>query len=478
MLKTSFYRCILHLVTLGSAVLLPACRENPAGSDATDASTPQAYNPDWTAASHGNGTPPNYSAVFPQEAVNAIEITMTSAQWTAIRANMRVLWGVDFGGAGGAVPGGGFHSVEPDYQSVSVKFNGKVWKNVGYRLKGNSSLSQAWRQGNYKLPFRLQFDEFEDSIPAIKNQRLFGFKEVSMSPGWSDASLIREKVTADIFRAAGIPAAQTAFYRVSIDLGAGLKYCGVYTMVEVIDDTMVKEQFGEDAGNIYKPESNFTAFRQEQFEKKNNETAPNWTDVQSTIAALMNPIRTSNPQLWRSGLEAGFNIDHFIKWLAVNNAIVNWDTYGAISHNYYLYNHSAKGLTWIPWDHNQSMTGNPGITLTPGAGTGPGGRSGLSLSMNEVANNWPLIRLVADDAVYLKRYHDHLRAFRDDVFSESRMNALFDKYHALVTPHAIGANGEQPGYTYLQSSAAFTSALPALKAHVTARRALLAQFLP
>ncbi|MES2340275.1 MAG: CotH kinase family protein, partial [Pseudomonadota bacterium] len=45
-----------------------------------------------------------------------------------------------------------------------------------------------------------------------------------------------------ILRMAGVPAAQTAFYRVFIDFGAGLKYCGVYTMVEVIDDTMVKDQ--------------------------------------------------------------------------------------------------------------------------------------------------------------------------------------------------------------------------------------------
>jgi spore coat protein H len=349
------------------------------------------------------------------------------------------------------------------------------WKNVGYRLKGNSSLSSAWRAGNYKLPFRLQFDEFEDSLPAVKNQRLYGFKEVSMSPGFADQSLIREKVTADLLRTAGIPAARTAFYRVFVDFGAGRKYCGVYTMVEVVDDTMIEDQFGEDAGNIYKPESNFAAFNPAQFEKKNNEAASSWADVQAFINALNAPTRTTDPAGWRSALEATFNMDHFLKWLAINNAMVNWDTYGAIAHNYYLYHHSTRKLTWIPWDHNQSLSGNPGITGTVQGGQGP--RLGLSLSMNEAGANWPLARAVAQDSVYFARYRSHMKVFVGTVFTESAMSAMFDRAHALIAPFVVGVNGEQPGYTFT-SAAQFTAALPALKAHVSTRRALVTSWIP
>ena len=163
--------------------------------------------------------------------------------------------GVMPGGPGGGVPGGNGGAApdfgeEPEYFESSIKFNGKTWKNVGFRLKGNSTLSYTWKSGIYKLPFRLKFDEFEDDHPEIKDQRLFGFKDVSFSAAVKDNSLIREKVTADIFRMAGIPAARTAFYKVYIDFGEGLKYCGIYAAGEVIDDTMVKYQFGEDNGNI------------------------------------------------------------------------------------------------------------------------------------------------------------------------------------------------------------------------------------
>ncbi len=140
--------------------------------------------------------------------------------------------------------------------------------------------------GIYKLPFRLNFDKFEDVFPGIKNQHFYGFKELSFSPSFRDQSLMREKVTPDIFRLAGIPAAQTAFYRVYIDFGSGLKYCGVYTVVEIPDDNMIKEQFGEEKGNIYKPESKLTGFILKEFDKKNNETAADYSDVIAFISAL------------------------------------------------------------------------------------------------------------------------------------------------------------------------------------------------
>lgn len=33
---------------------------------------------------------------------------------------------------------------EPNYIAVSLKFNGKTWKKVGFRLKGNSTLMMSW----------------------------------------------------------------------------------------------------------------------------------------------------------------------------------------------------------------------------------------------------------------------------------------------------------------------------------------------
>jgi spore coat protein CotH len=281
-----------------------------------------------------------------------------------------------------------------------------------------------------------------------------------MSPAFKDNSLIREKVTADIFRIAGIPAAQTAFYKTYIDFGEGLKYCGVYTMLETIEDEMLKAQFGEDKGNVYKPESNFLTFNQNQFEKKNNEELADWSDVKATITALNDPIRTTNSAQWRSNLEKMFNVDHFIKWLAVNTTMVNWDTYGAIAHNHYLYNHSTKKLTWIPWDNNEALTNNIRVQL----------------SLSGVAPNWPLIRFVAEDAVYYTKYKVYVKEFNDNVFTTSKMSELFDKNTALITPFVNGTEKEQAPYSNLSNLSNFTAALPVLKQHVVNRNLAVSDF--
>jgi spore coat protein H len=470
----------IGLFILTAALLSTSCKKTAITNTGNGGASTDSlkYNADWTYATHGNSSQ-DYTVVFPQNAVNTLEITMTAAQWTSVRNNMKTLFGADFG-SNINLPPPGTSTTEPDYVDVTLKFNGKTWKNVGYRLKGNSTLRTAWTQGNYKLPFRLNFDKFEDKYPGITNQHFYGFEELSFSPGAKDPTLIHEKLAADVFRQAGIPAAVTAFYKVFVDFGSGLKYCGIYTAVELPDDNMAKSQFGEESGNMYKPESNFLNFNQSVFEKKSNETAADYTDVKTFITALNSSTRTIDPAKWRTDLEAIFNMEHFLKYLAINNTIVNWDSYGVMAHNYYLYNHSTKKLTWIPWDHNEAFAGSPGITGTvivgpPGPG---GGMKGLSLTMNEVSSSWPLLRHVADDPVYFAKYKAYMKSFKDNVFTETYMNGLIDKYQSLISSFVIGTNGEKPGYTYITSESAFTGSFPALKAHVVSRRALVTTFVP
>lgn len=439
-------RRILRRLSL-SLILFASCRGNLDPAD---------YNPDWTTATHGL-TPANYAVVFPQDSVNRIDIIMTAAEWAAIRQNMTSLWGFDFGAK--RTTFAPFPASEPDYVDVTVRFNGKVWKHVGFRLKGNATLQFSWNQGIYKLPFRLKFDEFDGRYPETWNQRLYGFRDLSMANNAYDESLMREKGGDDVFRLAGVAAARAAYYRVYIDFGQGLAYNGVYTMVEVIEDTMLPDQFGEKGGNLYKPNSTLQTFVASEFPRQNNLTSTNYSDIQALITALNNnSLRTGNPAQWRASLEAVFNVDHFLKYLAVNTAVGSPDAYGINAHNFYLYNHSSKKLTWIPWDQNGAFY------------------EGLSLGMTEVDSSSPLIRYLIDDPVYYERYRTHLRTFDNTVFTQVMMDGLFDKYHNMIAPYVIGPNGEQPGNTFT-SSTEFTDALPAFKAYVASRRALLEEFL-
>lgn len=456
---------------------------------------------------------PNYNLVFPQGRVNTIEITLPKAAWDSIRLDMKSKFKSEFGKmsrpprmdfdrervSGPATERGGppmnFGTGEPRYVSVSLKFNGKIWNKVGFRLKGNSTLMRAWGEGVYKLPFRLAFDESKKSNPSHQPKNFGGFKELSFSPAVGDNSLIREKVTADIFRKAGVPAAQTAFYKIYINFGEGLQYCGVYTLVEVIDDTMVKTQWGDSEGNIYKPESTLARFNTRQFEKKNNKKKADYNDVQAFVKALNDDsLRLSNAAEWRANLEKTFDVAHFLKYLAVNNCIVNWDSYGGMAHNYYLYHSPTRGLVWIPWDHNEAMSvrgGNmrpmvdarqgPPEGFRPPEGFGspppfPMGSS-VSLDIREVGKQWPLIRYLADDPVYFSQYIAYVRAFSENIFTPENMQEIFAKNHALIAPYVNGKLEERRPYSYLRSIEEFKNSTAQLNTHVRERQKAIREFL-
>ncbi len=419
--------------------------------------------PDWTDITHGKVATPDYETVFPHQSVNRIDITIEAKDWQTMQADLESKYG-------GNTPPGTFSFEEPVFVPCTFNFNGKDWYKVGIRYKGNSTLKTSYKNGIKKLPLKFDFDEFENTYPEIKNQRFYGFKQLAFSNGFDDKSLIREKVVADIFRKAGVRAPQTAFYRVYINFGAGSLYFGLYTAVEVVDDTMIENQFTSKSGNLYKPDGQgasftFNSFNQAHFEKCSNEET-DWSDIINLFSVLHSSIRTSDPTTWRANLENIFYVNGFLKWLAINTVMQNWDTYGKMTHNYYLYSDPANGsrFTWIPWDNNEA--------LAPGKMGGA-----LSLPLSEVSSGWPLIRYVMDQQAYVDQYKIYMDEFINGTFEPSAMQTEYLRLYNLIKPFAVGTDGEKVPYTFLNSSSEFETGFQTLNSHVTSRHTAADDFL-
>jgi spore coat protein H len=391
-------------------------------------------------------------------------------------------------------------SRDPIYVPVTVEHDGRTWTHVGMRYKGNSSLASANMSSNGKIPFRLDFDRYEDDAPETRNQRFYGFQKMTFASNFGDDSQLREVFATEVLRDRGIPAARAAFYRIYVDTGSGPEYWGLYTMVEdPADGAMLDAQFGSRSGNLYKPEgagANWSEFNAAGFNKKTNERAADYTDVRAAIAALHAP--QTSAAAWRDGLEAVFDVDHFLRWLAVNTAMQNWDAYGVMAHNYYLYGDPAqKGrLRWVPWDHNFSLGAAPnfgggpggvpggpppGAPFPPGVGfgaprgAGPGGafpgpigRGGFPGGMfggntdvlhSQVGEEWPLIRKLLADDVYAARYRVHLEHALGGLYSLEAAHTRLRELHALIAPAVVGADGERPTHTTIGSAEAFENAI-------------------
>jgi hypothetical protein len=239
-------------------------------------------------------------------------------------------------------------------------------------------------------------------------------------------------------------------------------------LVEEVDDTVLDTQFSDDDGNLYKPDGDAASFAIDSFDedeyvKKKNEDDADFTDVSSLLSILHDASRTTDAATWRTSLEAILDTDVFLKYLAVNTVIQNWDTYGRMTHNYFLYNNpDTSKLTWIPWDNNEALQNGK-----------MGGSHALDFSgLNEV--QWPLIGYLYQDEVYKQKYNTYVKEVIDGAFNESTIQSLYTSYASLLESHATS---EISGYTFLNNSSEFQSAVNELKNHVSSRKTALEDYL-
>ena len=474
----------------------------------------------WAESTHGRQTAPDYRWLFNTDKVHELNITIAPESFRQMKADLETLvpmrgappFGAfgpsgnrgDFGPArGGGRQGSGppaFMTRDPIYVAVTVGHAGRVWTHVGMRFKGNSSLMATNATGNGKIPFRLDFNRYEKEFPEIRDQRFYGFQKLTFSSNLGDDSQIHEILATEIFRDRGVPAPRAAFYRVVVDTGEGPGYWGLYSMIEdPADGAMLDAQFGSRRGNLYKPEgpgADWTRFVAEGFVKKTNEKAADFSDVKRAIDALHAP--RGDAVAWRAGLEAALDVDLFLRWLAVNSSIGNWDAYGAMAHNYYLYGDPMKGgrLRWIPWDNNFAFGTGRGFPGGAGRFGGPrrggpppdaaafpfppGGRdmrmpppfgSGADILQRQVGERWPLIQRVLADEVYAARYRQQLARAIEGLAAPGAIEKRVRELHAVIAPHVVGPQGERQTHTTISSPPAFEGAIDGLLDSIANRHA-------
>ncbi len=441
-------------------ILIFSCKKEPV-------IYPGAGLDDWTSETHSSAASPDYETVFPGDKVNSLDIVITPGDWTVMQEDLK-----------NRMEQPVKDDSNPVYVPCQVFFNNTQWYDVGIRYKGNSSLNSVYRDSIGKLPLRLEFDHFDDENECIKGQTFFGFSQLSLGNNFRDISYIHEKVAVEVYSEFGVPAARSAFYRVNIDFGEGPVYFGLYTVNEVVfDGPMLLREFGSKSGNCYKPEGDGARFNNRQlidiltFENKTNPDAT-LDDIFAMSDALLSETRVSDPEQWRAELEAIFSVELFLKWLAANTTMENWDTYGLMAHNFYLYyDPSAMTLTWIPWDNNETFLHDArcldyAFSNLENPNPGPDGTP-----------TWPLIRYLYDDPVYREKYDHYLSEFISTVFTLEAMADKFLYYHMLIKDYVTGEEGESEKYTLITDPSLFENSVNILNEHVNIKRNLALSYL-
>jgi spore coat protein H len=381
----------------------------------------------------------NAAELFEAATVPAFDLYLPAADWEALKANARA----------------------EEYVPAQACFEGKALGTVGLRFKGSyGSLYNCFDSAGVntcrKLGMKLKFDEYDGA------QRFFGLKRLNFQGYRYDDTYLRERLSYDLYRAMDIVAPRAAWAVLRVNG----EQQGLFGMVEQIDGRFTADRWPTNPdGNLYK--ERWPGETDESRLASGLETNKSTADI-APFLAFSTALNAAAEAELRPTLGAFTDLDYFARYMAVDDAIANFDgvityyTYGspdeAGNHNFYIYEESPTRFTLIPWDLESTMSllssyGNvpPWQTLpadcTQTFAVWSGSNRVIAPGCNRV------FRALAAD---LTAYRAAVRRLLDGPFAEPAMLANIDalagfvRAEAVVDPHGPGAAKFEQAVTLLR----------------------------
>jgi hypothetical protein len=223
--------------------------------------------------------------------------------------------------------------------------------NVGFRLRGNTSRNSA------KKSFKVSFNEF------VQGRKWKGVEKLNLNGEHNDVSIMRSRMCNQLLKYAGLPAARTSYVRLYINN----EYKGLYLNVEHIDEEFIQRRFTNDhTGNLFK--CNYGADLKQigsspapymgTYELKTNTQANNYSGLINFIDILNN----TNESQFTCAIQQVFDVELYLRTLAMEILIGHWDGYAGNKNNYYLYQRPSDGkFVFIEYDMDNSLGVDWGI---------------------------------------------------------------------------------------------------------------------
>lgn len=301
-----------------------------------------------------------------------------------------------------------------EYASVpgTVAFDQEPPNDMAIRFKGN--LSYAVSASGLRRPIKIEFNR---SDPA---RRVHGLATLNLNNSSTDPSLLREPLAYAAFRDAGIPAPRTAFAAVYLTV-EGLynrKYIGPYTIVEQVDRAFLERHFGDSSGMLLKPEMlrgiPYLGRHWSMYEDRYNPKSSGNAKATQTFIEFVQLIHFADDTTFRQRIGSFVAIDEFMRFVAIQAMLVNFDSFLTTGHNYYLYQNPRDGkFYWMPWDLDLSF-GNFGVVAAPAQ------QMDLSIYRPHVPPNRLIERLLSI-AEFDQKYQQQLRRLAAEVFTEPKL---------------------------------------------------------
>ena len=227
---------------------------------------------------------------------------------------------------------------------ISADFTDTI-SNVGFRLRGNTSRNAD------KKSFKISFNSF------VQGQKFKGLDKMNLNGEHNDVSIMRSRLSNQLLAYAELPCSRTSYIKLFIND----EYKGLYLNVEHIDDEFLQRRFiDDDQGNLYKCYwgADFNNLGTSPvpyydiYELKTNKIENDYSGLISLIQIINN---TSDDDL-ACALWEVFDVDLYLKTLAMEILIGHWDGYAVNMNNFYLYQRPSDGkFVFIEYDMDNTF---------------------------------------------------------------------------------------------------------------------------
>jgi spore coat protein H len=234
---------------------------------------------------------------------------------------------------------------------VTVREGALTWTNVSVHLKGAMG---SFRPVDSKPALTLNFDEW------VEGQTFHGLEKFSLNNSVQDPSFLSEKISREIYRAAGIPVPRSDYATVSLNG----RYLGLYVLVEGWNKQFLKRHFDSVKGNFYDLGGARDLNRPIRASSGAN------PDDHSMLELVVDSATETDHRVRMKRLRETVDLDRFISLAVLDILMWNWDGYAINRNNYRLFHDRGPNrLVFMPHGLDQMFWKSDGPVVT--------GRSGL-----------------------------------------------------------------------------------------------------
>jgi CotH kinase protein/Lamin Tail Domain len=350
--------------------------------------------------------------VYSDDSVAQIELEMSSSTWDWLH------WG------------------SPDtttFRSINVRFrHGDIditVTNVGIQCRGNTSLTEKPRN------FNVAFNAF------VPGQRLLGLERLNLNANVHEPSMARPKLVKDLHQAADLPVPYGNHVAVVIaDSESSYSFFdAVRNNTQPVDDVLLKQRFDTSRGNLYKclykdgtPASleylgptgtSYSAYPETYKLRYNGTGDDSYDDLADFISVITQTSDTDFP----NAIMETFDVDAFLKRLALDVLTANWDSYWGNGNNYHLFfDPDSRRWSYIPYDFDNVI----GISWDYG---------NINWATCDIYNwpqlyaNAPLVERLMDVPEFNNRYSYYMKEMLDDFYTNSTITPAVFHTRSILT---------------------------------------------